>query len=99
VCGCLLREVTRCCCRRLALSARDCYGTLVFSFRVGRIPVEVHFSHLLLSGFIALSFAQGEGHSGEWPGTILADEAHPQRSATLAIVVLLWMFIDRKSVV
>jgi Zn-dependent protease len=70
----------------------------VFQFRIGRIPVEVHFSHVLISGVIALTFAQGGGSSNDWPATILRDPSHPQRPLTLALVVALWMGIISLSV-
>jgi Zn-dependent protease len=70
----------------------------VFQFRIGRIPVEVHFSHGLVAGLIALSFAQGSGSPGVWPATVLRDAGHPQRAVTLAGVVLLWVAIISGSV-
>lgn len=67
-------------------------------FNIGRIPVEVHFSHLLISGLIAWSFAQSPGSPNTWPGRILVDASHPQHGATLLICVVLWMAMVSGSV-
>ncbi len=54
----------------------------MFQFRLGRIPVEVHGSHLLLSAVLALSFSQGDGPG--WPsGALVA-----AWMATISISVL-----------
>lgn len=69
----------------------------MFQFRVGRIPVEVHFSHLLISGLIALSMTQAAGGEG-WPGSVLRNPSDPDRTSTVVLVTLVWMFIVTFSV-
>jgi Zn-dependent protease len=63
----------------------------VLRFKIGRIPVDVHFSHVLISLVLAFSFAQTVGDRGTWPGSILADPQHPQHQLTFALCVALWM--------
>lgn len=66
-------------------------------FRVGPIPVLVHFSHVLISGLLAWSFAQNaRGH--DWPGDILANTSHPANRQTFLLVTLLWVAIISVSV-
>ncbi len=67
-------------------------------FKVGRIPVEVSFSHVLISVLLAFSFAQGVGDRGAWPGWILADAKHPQHQVTFTFCVALWTLMISGSV-
>lgn len=67
-------------------------------FNIGRIPVEVHFSHALISVLLAFSFAQGFGDANSWPGAIVADPKHPQHQLTMALVVALWTVMISVSV-
>ena len=64
----------------------------MFRFRLGRIPVGVHFSHLLFSGLIALSWKPTQIRP-EWPDVILGDPAHPEYLLTLVLFVAAWMAI------
>jgi Zn-dependent protease len=70
----------------------------MFRFRLGAIPVQVHVSHLLISALLAWSFAQSERNATEWPGRILLDANHPNRTPTLVMVMLLWALIISISV-
>ncbi|MBE2248464.1 MAG: peptidase M50 [Myxococcus sp.] len=70
----------------------------MFQFRLGGIPVQVHLSHLLISGLLAWSFAQSERNAAEWPGQILTDASHPERGQTMAVVMLIWGLIISVSV-
>src|SRR4051794_25779415 len=59
-------------------------------FRLGSIPIDLHFSHLLISGMIAWFLAEAP-LSGGWPG--------PDRSKLIyALCVALWMGIVTLSV-
>jgi len=71
---------------------RPWYCRVVLRFRVGPIPVLVHFSHVLISGLLAWSFAQGPAEAG-WPGDILAHPSDPMYRVTFAVVIALWMAI------
>lgn len=70
----------------------------MFQFRLARIPVQVHLSHLLISTLLAWSFAQSERNAAAWPGAILTDADHPERGSTLALVMLVWGLIISVSV-
>lgn len=70
----------------------------MFRFRLGRIPVEVHFSHLLINLLFAWTFAEGSVRDAEWPGPLLRNTAADGHQATLAGVVLLWMLVISVSV-
>lgn len=61
----------------------------MFQFRLLGIPVQVHLSHGLIAALLAWSFAQSE-RGTDWPGAILGVAAHPQRGATMAVVMLIW---------
>lgn len=63
----------------------------MFQFRLGRFPVAVHFSHFIVSGLIAWSFAQSPRGGSAWPDSILSQPSHPQHTQTVVAVVLLWM--------
>ncbi len=73
------------------------HGLVVIRFRFGPFPVEFHFSHLLISGFIAYSFV-GTPSATSWPRDILADADHPQRAVTLGLVTVGWMLLVSLSV-
>jgi Zn-dependent protease len=64
----------------------------MFRFRLGRIPIEVHFSHLLFSALLAHSFVPTQA-SPEWPNRILVDTAHPQYGTTFAFFLSAWMLL------
>lgn len=66
-------------------------------FRLGPFPVEIHPSHLIISGFIAWSFVSNPATSG-WPATVLSDAQHPNRTMTLVLVTLAWMVLVSLSV-
>lgn len=66
-------------------------------FSIGRIPVEVHVSHLLFSGFIAMGFVQS-GARDAWPGTVLGNPSHPQHTFTLVLCMAIWMAMITGSV-
>ncbi|MDP3502246.1 MAG: site-2 protease family protein [Myxococcales bacterium] len=70
----------------------------MFQFRLGGVPVQVHVSHLLISTLLAWSFAMSERNGAEWPGTILLDTENPQRTKTMAVVMLIWGLIISISV-
>ncbi|MBI3186093.1 MAG: tetratricopeptide repeat protein [Myxococcales bacterium] len=66
-------------------------------FRIGRIPVEVHASHLLLSGLLAYLATDGvKGNA--WPGSALADPAAAGYHTAFAACVAIWMGIISLSV-
>lgn len=83
---------------RRAGRRRPCYETPVFQFRFAGIPVQVHLSHLLISGLLAWSFASGERNPAEWPGAVLANLDHPARGQTMALVMAIWVVIISLSV-
>jgi Zn-dependent protease len=60
-------------------------------FRLGRIPIDVHFSHLLFSALLAFQFRPSRGD--DWPARILSDPSHPEYGGTYAVFVLAWMAI------
>lgn len=60
-------------------------------FRLGRIPVEVHFSHLLVNLIFGYVFALVASGGEDWPGPILRDQSSPAYTQTLLLVVLVWM--------
>lgn len=66
-------------------------------FRLAGVPVHVHFSHLLLSGFIAWSFVNSPGR-GDFPGPALRDPAHPRHVLILFGVTLGWISLISLSV-
>ncbi|HZH03620.1 MAG TPA: site-2 protease family protein, partial [Myxococcaceae bacterium] len=61
-------------------------------FNLGRIPVEVHPSHLLVSALFALGFKPTRA-TEEWPARILATPDSPGYAQTLAVYVLGWMAV------
>ncbi len=81
------------------MSARGCYmPTVLLRFRLLNVPVEVHPTHLLISGLIAWSFTQSSFTRTAWPTAILRDEAHPQYGVTVAFVLIAWMLLVTLSV-
>lgn len=62
-------------------------------FRLGSIPVEVHFLHLVMSLLIAMMATQSAKGPG-WPGQAMADSP----SETTAMLVVLWMVLVTFSV-
>lgn len=66
-------------------------------FRFGPFPIELHFSHLLISGFVAYSFI-GWPTKTSWPSSVINDPEHPQRTLTVALVTLGWMALVSLSV-
>ena len=72
---------------------------MVFQFRLGRFPVSLHFSHLIVSGLIAWSFAQSpRSDSGAWPDSVLTQPSSAGHAQTMALVVVLWMVMISLSV-
>lgn len=61
-------------------------------FRIGSIPIEVHFSHVALSAMFGLMFAQGS-RKETWPGSELASPGTAGYYAALSSVVALWVGI------
>lgn len=66
-------------------------------FKLGRIPVEIHLSHVLISGLLAWLFAQ-PSHSNLWPDTVLRNPGHPDHLATAALTTLVWVVVISGSV-
>ncbi len=69
----------------------------MFRFRLGNIPVEVHFSHLAISGLIAWSTVEGFRPEG-WPGPVLDQPTHPDWKLVYGLCVALWMSIVTVSI-
>lgn len=67
----------------------------VLRFRIGRIPVELHSSHLLISAALGFLFARVR-FSEAWPAEALSNPETAQ--STLLLVTLLWMGIISVSV-
>jgi len=69
----------------------------MFRFRLGRIPIEVHLSHLLVSAAFAFTFLPQPVASGalpsQWPHRVLMDAASPDRLRTAVFYVAAWMVI------
>ncbi len=59
-------------------------------FRLGNIPVEIHATHLLISGLISYSFIGMNRAGTSWPRNVLLNDSHPQHTSTLVIVLLTW---------
>lgn len=63
-------------------------------FRLGPIPVEVHFQHLLFSGLFAYLARSADGFASDrWPYPYLVDSSSPLHARTLAVYVVAWMAI------
>jgi Zn-dependent protease len=69
----------------------------VLRLRIGSIPIDVHFSHLVFSGLIAWSIASTKGTT--WPLHILSNPNHPERTKIFAAVTVAWMLIITASMV
>lgn len=67
-------------------------------FRFGTIPVEIHATHLLISGLIAYSFLGFKVPSIAWPKNILASGTHPLHTPTLLLVLGTWTVLVSLSV-
>lgn len=65
----------------------------MFRFRLGSIPVEVHPSHLLMSGMLAFSSATSATAQAGWPFREAAGGAALGHASAMALYVLSWMFI------
>jgi Zn-dependent protease len=67
----------------------------MFRFRLGSIPVEVHFFHLLISGLFGWSFFLPSVQSvgPRWLAESLGDPSHPGNTQAVALGVLAWMVI------
>jgi Zn-dependent protease len=68
----------------------------MFRFRIGRIPIEVHFSHLAIAGLIAWSALEGVPAEG-WPGKALAP-ANPNSKLIYGVCIAIWMAIVSVSI-
>ena len=66
----------------------------MFRFRLGSIPVDVHFSHLAIAGLIAWSFVEGFPHEG-WPGPVIGQ---PDGRVLYGVCIALWMSIVSVSI-
>ncbi|MBN1209648.1 MAG: site-2 protease family protein [Myxococcaceae bacterium] len=67
----------------------------MFRFRLGSIPVEIHFFHLLISGVFGWSFfVPGLSRLGPpWLAERLADASHPGHGQAQLLGMLAWMLI------
>jgi Zn-dependent protease len=70
----------------------------VLQFKLRGIPVQVHFSHVLIAVLLGWSFAQSERAPTGWPGQVLVSQTHPDRAKTLAAVIIIWVVIISVSV-
>lgn len=71
---------------------------VLMRFRIGKIPVEVHATHLVISALIAWSFLSFKAPGVAWPRHILANDAHPMHTPTLVLVAGGWMLLVTLSV-
>ncbi|WNG30140.1 peptidase M50 [Cystobacter fuscus] len=64
-------------------------------FRLGDIPVEIRFSHLLFSALLGTLLARDlpGGDPGAWPYRELQDASGPGHTSTALLVALAWMGI------
>ena len=69
----------------------------MFRFRIGSIPVDVHISHLAISGLIAWSTVEGFRPTG-WPGPVLDQRTHPDWTLIYGLCIGLWMSIVSVSI-
>ena len=67
-------------------------------FRISSIPVQIHATHLLISGLIAYSFLGFRAPGIAWPRTILSSESHPLQTPTLLLVLGTWTVLVSLSV-
>jgi len=68
----------------------------MFRFRLGGIPIEVHFSHLAICGVVAWTAVEGFRPEG-WPGTAI-EPAQPNSKFVYALCFALWMSIVSVSI-
>src|SRR5579871_6002412 len=61
---------------------------MLFQFRIGRIPVQVHFTHLLIAGLIGMMAASGTFNADTWPGNVEGGAGRLQ-----AELIALWVGI------
>lgn len=59
----------------------------MLNFRIGRIPIQVHWSHLLVAVFLGMGWPP----AGGWMGAELADSGHPGHNS--ARMIWLAMFV------
>jgi Zn-dependent protease len=64
----------------------------MFRFRIGSIPVDVHFSHFAMSGLIAWITSDGM-RVGGWPGAFPEHLTEPSQQLTFGLLIMLWMLI------
>ena len=58
--------------------------------RLAGVPVTIHFTHVLISVFIATSFLGWKTAPAGWPREALLNTSHPQHLQTMIIATLLW---------
>jgi Zn-dependent protease len=66
---------------------------MLFQFRLGRIPIQVHFSHLLFAGLLGWWFTQDDLANPGWPGSAYAVANQSAQGRLLFAVVLAWVAI------
>jgi hypothetical protein len=66
-------------------------------FQLGKIPVEIHMSHVLITGLLAWMFAQPRG-THHWPDTVLRNSGHPDFASTQLLTILVWAIVITVSV-
>ena len=62
----------------------------MFRFRLGRIPVEVHFSHLLFSALLAYTMLPGRA-GPHWPERVLGNTSGEGYTAAVGGFLLVWV--------
>lgn len=67
-------------------------------FKLGRIPIDVRFSHVVISVLLAVSFVQFATDPAAWPDNILKNPDHALHGLTFAIAVALWTLMISGSV-
>jgi Zn-dependent protease len=81
-----------------ASTARVIRKQALIRFRLGTIPVEIHATHLLISGLISWSFLGYKAPGVAWPRNILSNDLHPQHTPTLIFVTVSWALLVSFSV-
>ena len=66
-------------------------------FQLGRIPVEIHGSFVLITALLAFSFAQ-PGPGQLWPDPVLRNPSSPDYGTTLALTAVAWALVITVSV-
>src|SRR5687768_14433746 len=64
----------------------------MFRFRIGSIPVEIHFSHVAISGLFAWLAVDGFDKLA-WPGPAIKEATNPDWKLVYALCIALWMGI------